>query len=273
MAISKSDLDSAFQALLPKERDKAFSPVSQKGGSTSLTKFSTSLVAVLVSRLPSPGQKAVVRAAFKGNTNGQSGGPSDGLNELYKHAEIAFSTCGATYEKEECLLDFLVTGPDVLDVLMTVESEAVSISRDADLYDLEKLLLVSAPRRVFIGRVNVTKTGKTDKLEHAKTAVSNLFSQAVQYQRLHVGQTLEVVLLETRHDSARVVHTAEFSLSEQRPRWHRVSLDGNPSRSTRVATIRPVKSSGTPQGYLTRWILVAVSVALGLWILRLLWPL
>lgn len=224
MRICKQTLDTAFQSLSATEQDRAFSSVSQQDAHTAVTKFSTSLVALLASKLPAAmsGPPWVVRCAFKGNKSGRSGGSSGGLTDLSNHAATAFSKHGVQLVGSECLLDFVVYGIDILDVAMTVESEATPIALDDDLYDVDKLLLVSSPRRVFVGRVNVTKTGKTHKLDSAKLRMRARFDRALKCGHILPGETFDAVLLETRSDGEMAVHVAEFSISSE---WQRVLLD------------------------------------------------
>lgn len=225
MIICKNILVSALQSLSPSEQDRAFSSISQPDARTAVTKFSASLVALLTRQIPSNGSRLVVQAAFRGNKGGQSGGAFGGLVELSEHAEHACRECRVHFVESECLLDFVVSRGDLLHVEMTAESEATPISNSCSFDDLDKVLLVSSPRRLFVSRVNVTKTGKTHKLEFAKAAIRARFAQAVQCSHCLPGETFDVVLLETRNDGLKSVHVAELSPSPIDSTWQRIVLD------------------------------------------------
>lgn len=222
MRICKDVLETALGALSASERSCAFSSVSKQDARTAVTKFSTSLVACLAGDLQRGEDCAplVVRAAFKGNKGGRTGGSSQGLGDVSIHAGTACSKHSVKFLEEECLIDFLVTGSDILKVELTAESEATPITPDGDLHDFDKLLLVSSPRRLFVGRVNVTKTGKTHKLDAAKKAIRARFDQALQCGHCLGVKSLEIVLLETRSDGEMAVHVCEFPDHQ----WQRISL-------------------------------------------------
>lgn len=167
-------------------------------GRTSLTKIASQLVAAAIAtRHSSCITDLTVRAAFKGNKSGQAGGGHGGLIALRAHARTTFESIGLRYSNEECLVDFLVVRDDTLMVLLSVESEARPLATGADVHDLDKLLLVSSPWRIYIGRVNVTSTGKDHKVREAQQRTEQRFRLAVERGHVRPGEVFSLVLLRT----------------------------------------------------------------------------
>jgi hypothetical protein len=128
---------------------------------------------------------AHVFSAFKGN--------SDYLDQLKRRAEIFFGKHkDFKYSDKEYLVDFYAcTGESKLNPLVTMESEAISESPDFIFHDLDKLLSVSSPRRIYFGKVPASR------LEGARSAISEKLDAAYRSQILLRGDQVEIILLVT----------------------------------------------------------------------------
>lgn len=196
--------DAAKQAISQLTREEVlrlFSSTTGPHGRTSMTKFSTALTALLI-RSHSR-EQLVVRGTFKGNKSGRSGGGSGQLADMAEFARRQFEFAGHSFMKEEVLLDYLISGKDILEVVMTVESEARPLARAKDMHDLEKLILVTSPNRLYVGRVNLTKGGRTHKVQAAKQLIEERLNVAISKHCMARDTVFNVVLLTTSHDSAR----------------------------------------------------------------------
>lgn len=204
MKLDASLLQAAYAKLGEDERKMLVKSdsVSQRG--PSVTSFSIELVSLLLSQLDKPQH---VRAVFKGN-----GGGAGGLKHLIALAVLRFAA-PVTFTEEEILLDFLVTGGSLLEVKLTVESEAVPIApgNALALHDFEKLLLVSSPQRLFVGRVNVTTTGDETKLNNAFKRLRTLLKEARRYGHVRDTDVVGVVLIQTGAEGA--IPRAHFATS------------------------------------------------------------
>lgn len=128
---------------------------------------------------------AHVFTAFKGN--------SDYLDKLKNHAQVLLGRHKEfKYSASEYLVDFYAcTGESKLNPLVTMESEAVSENSEFKFHDLDKLLSVSSPRRIYFGQVSECR------LDGAKLAISEKLDAAFRSQILLRGDQVEIILLVT----------------------------------------------------------------------------
>ena len=123
----------------------------------------------------------------------------------------------------EILVDVLVANGDVLQVVMTMESEARPIANPRDVHDFDKLLLVSSPRRLFVSRVNVPPGGGENKVKQACLALDARLKVALASGCLDADAELAVVLVHTAHQQTQAaqvsVGTAGAGLQFRRVEW------------------------------------------------------
>lgn len=217
-------LKAALAALPSDESPRIFSSDSVPNARTAVTKFSTALTGLLLAQLPQDGSPYTLRASFKGSKGGRSGGKKGGLKDLTAFANSQVKT-PHSFEKGELLLDFLVSRQEILEVVLTCESEATPIRKGDDSRDLDKLLLVSSPRRVFVGRVNLTKTRKQEKPTKAKDMISSRLQVAAAKRILKPDDVFYAVLLQTSvQDGVRICHIAQCTGGDAQCRFTEVDL-------------------------------------------------
>lgn len=147
------------------------------------TRFAVVFFSAVVRQLST---KATVYAAFRGK--------SDYLKSLSQHAEIFLNGTGGTcsYTPNEYLVDYyacagleklvpLVTMESESTLLTSVDSKDTSVSAMAKLHDIDKLLSVSSPRRIYVGKA---KIGAVDGFLEA---VAERLNQAYRSQVLARG--------------------------------------------------------------------------------------
>lgn len=199
------ELKGAYGAIPQNKRHLLFTsdPVDEKGFTVS--QFAIALTTRIGNSL---GSGLTMKAAFKGGA-GRGVKDTGRSKELTSFAQDQAKGAGLTFVSGESLLDFMVYGSSILDVKLTVESEARPISRAENAtYDFEKLMLVASPLRVFVGRVNVTKLGKRHKLETAVEQLKSLFGSAVLHRIVRENDKVIVLLLETSRELTPKVHLA-----------------------------------------------------------------
>ena len=110
-----------------------------------------------------------------------------GLKHIRSEGRIFFS--GNDYRKEEYLLDYYVCPVDnTLCPLLTMESEAKADLESLAFKDLNKLLSVSSPRRIYFGQVRNTS------LRDAELVISSRLSSAYQSQLVARGDQISIIL-------------------------------------------------------------------------------
>jgi len=109
------------------------------------------------------------------------------LDELRREGAIFFRD--QEYHHEEYLVDYYVHPIDKkLCPLLTMESEAATDSDSLAFKDLDKLLSVSSPRRIYFGQV------RSAILSKAEAVISSRLSSAYQSQVIGRGDQIAIIL-------------------------------------------------------------------------------
>lgn len=174
---------------------KLTSTSSHAGVGTAVTRFSAALTAGLARSLMPKGE-LTAHFSTKGNVH-RTIRDTDSAENFRDLVRGEFSRCKIGISGKELLLDFIVTSGNNLDVLLTAESEAVVLGRYDEYRDLDKLLLVSSPYRVFIGRVNVTKSGAMQKVERVQKEIETKLKMAVENHILRPTDVIKILLFKT----------------------------------------------------------------------------
>jgi len=110
-----------------------------------------------------------------------------GLEHVKSEGDLFFRD--QDYKKEEYLLDYYVCPEGMkLCPLLTMESEAKMDLDSLAFKDLDKLLSVSSPRRIYFGQVRNTI------LRKAETVISSRLSSAYQSQLIARGDQISIIL-------------------------------------------------------------------------------
>lgn len=209
MNIDGKLIANALAALSANERSCIFSSTSVGDARTAVTKFSVHLATAAAVQISAA---LTIRCTFKGNKGGRGSTAAGGMEPLKKFAETTIAGAHLTYDPEEFLLDFWGFKEDVFHTELTAESEArPSAKKGMDTRDLDKLLLVRSPRRLYVGRVNVPKKGNEEKLLLTKKTIRDRFVMARNSGLLAEGDTFDVVLLQTTVLQSEIFHVATWS--------------------------------------------------------------
>ena len=189
-----------------------FSSESVAGARKAVTKFSAKVTAEYVATV-APG--AILRCSFKGNAGGRGSRTTGGMDPVTEFAKAAARTAGLTHENNEYVLDFAAFKKSPLELIVTAESEASVIQDRMDTLDLDKLLLVRSPRRLYVGRVNVTKTGDERKLDAAREQIRARCVEAMALGLIAAVDVVDVILLQTTKKKDATFHLGSLDTEKQ----------------------------------------------------------
>jgi hypothetical protein len=117
---------------------------------------------------------------------------------------------GLEYSESEYVLDFVAFEKNPIELVASAESEASTIQDPMDTLDLDKLLLVRSPLRIYVGRANVTKTGNAKKLHAAQNQIHQRCTEAHRLGLIQPNDVVCIVLLQTTSAKTEIFHWATF---------------------------------------------------------------
>jgi hypothetical protein len=111
--------------------------------------------------------------------------------------------------EEEFLVDYYVCPKKLkLCPLLTMESEADTYAESLEFKDLDKLLAVSSPRRVYFGQVTQAKLGSAEEIIRSRLSV------AYQSQLIHRGDQI-VIMLNVTGGKSKGIRIYDFDLESR----------------------------------------------------------